>query len=404
MARKLPMIRTPGATWADFAPLLSVLLFVGCSSALSAQESAPQVVKTEHGTITAETLATGLGQISSLKFVSDTRLMIAQRSTGELKILETESGILTEIDGVPDVLTLEECESGEASCGIHDLALHPDFADNRWVYLSYSEGPHHYSTVAVDRFTLDGSRLVERRRIFTANAYAEDIYHFGGHLALKDGYLFISIGDRHHRERAQETSNHAGTIIRLHDDGRVPQDNPLVATEDALPEIWSYGHRNPYGLMFHPVSGELWSSDHGPAHGDELNRIVKGGNYGWPVVSFGWEYDGGPIGQGIRGQDGMQAPVKTWVRAIGPSDLAYYDGDLFPAWRGSFLIGSLSRVHLNRTRLVDNQVVVEERIMQGSAGRVRSIAVDSGGAVYFGSDSGTVVRLTPASPWPKRAR
>jgi glucose/arabinose dehydrogenase len=393
------MNRIPIVTPGGVALLLAASLCLGFTAPLFAQGTEPQTVQTEHGSIIAETLATGLGQISSLAFLSDTRLLITQRSTGQLKVLDTESRVLTEITGVPDILTLEECESAEASCGIQDLALHPDFADNRWVYLSYSEGPLHYSTVAVDRFTLDGSRLVERKRIFTANAYAEDIYHFGGHLALKDGYLFVSIGDRHHRERAQETSNHAGTIVRLHDDGRVPQDNPLVATADALPEIWSYGHRNPYGLMFHPETGELWSSEHGPAHGDELNRIVRGGNYGWPVVSFGWEYGGGPIGRGIRGQEGMQAPVKTWVRAIAPSDLAYYDGDLFPAWRGSFLIGSLSRVHLNRTRLVDNQIVVEERIMQGSAGRVRSIAVDREGAVFLGSDSGTVVQLRPASPW-----
>jgi glucose/arabinose dehydrogenase len=393
------MNRTPIVTPGGVALLLSASLCLGFTGRIFAQGTEPQTVQTEHGTIIAETLATGLGQISSLAFVSDTQLLVTQRSTGQLRLLDTETRTLREIGGVPDVLTLDECKSHEASCGIQDMVLHPAFDENGWVYISYSEGPSHYSTLVVDRFALDGNRLTQRKRIFTADAYAEDIYHFGGHLALKSGYLFVTIGDRHHRERAQDTSNHAGTIVRLHDDGRVPKDNPLVTTENALPEIWSYGHRNSYGLMFHPTTGELWSHDHGPAHGDELNRIVEGGNYGWPVVSFGWEYDGGPIGSGVRGQDGMQPPVKVWVRGIAPSGLAYYDGDLFPAWRGSFLIGSLSRVHLNRTRLVDNQIVVEERIMQGSAGRVRSIAIDGEGAVFLGSDSGTVVQLRPASPW-----
>jgi glucose/arabinose dehydrogenase len=394
------MIGLPGSCLKYFIYLFAALQLLSLSQTLSAQEASPQISQTEHGAIETEILATGLGQISALNFISDTQLLVTQRSIGQLKLLDTVTGTLKEISGVPDVLTLDECKSHEASCGIQDLALHPDFEDNRWVYLSYSEGPLHYSTTAVDRFALTGTRLEERKRIFTANAYAEDIYHFGGHMALKDGFLFITIGDRHHRARAQETTNHAGSIVRLHDDGRVPADNPLVSTENALPEIWSYGHRNSYGLMFHPITGDLWSHDHGPSHGDELNRIVEGGNYGWPVVSFGWEYEGGPIGRGIRGQEGMQPPVKVWVRSIAPSDMVYYNADLFPAWRGSFLIGSLSRVHLNRTRLVDNQIIVEERIMQGSIGRVRSIAIADNGAVIIGSDTGSVVRLSSASPWP----
>lgn len=390
---------------ASLRRLVTTLLaaLIGLAAATGhAQQAASTTVDTEHGQIRAETIASGLGQLSALRFLPDGTLLIAQRSVGRLRLLDPGSGSLTEVTGVPDHLTLDECNSADGSCGIQDVALHPDFADNQALYVSYSEGPVHYCTLAVDRFVLDGAQLTQRKRIFTAEAYAEDDYHFGGHMALRDGYLFVTVGDRHHRDRAQQTDNHAGTIVRLHDDGRVPEDNPLVTTADALPEIWSFGHRNAYGLMFHPETGELWSHDHGPAHGDELNRIVAGGNYGWPTVSFGWEYGGGPIGQGIRGQQGLQPPVKVWVRGIAPSGLAYYDGDLFPAWRGSFLIGSLARVHLNRLRIDDGQPVLEERVMQGAAGRVRSVAVDDRGAVWFGADTGMLLRLTPEGDWASR--
>ena len=207
------------------------------------------------------------------------------------------------------------------------------------------------------------------------------------------------MGDRQHRDKVQDRSNHAGSIVRLHDDGRVPEDNPFIGVEDERnpprPELWTYGHRNPQGLYVHPETGELWENEHGPRGGDELNLIKKGANYGWPEISFGFEYDGGPIGKGIVHKEGMEQPVWVYVPSIAPSDLVIYQGDAFPAWKGSFLIGSLAFVHLNRLVLRDGAVVVEERLASGPLGRIRSIAVDAGGYIYLGSDGGDIWRLRP---------
>ena len=355
--------------------------------------------ETEHGPIRVETLVTGLTQPVALAFLPDGRMIIAERSTGRISLLEIGSRTWTALAGAPEMLTNAECEVPDGACGLQDLKLHPDFAGNGWVYVCYTEGPAHYSTLVVDRLRLDGTALVDRERLFEADARAEDVYHLGGRMVFAQGHLFLTIGDRHHRDRAQDNTNHAGTILRMTEDGGVPPDNPFVGEEGVLPEIYSFGHRNPQGLVYRPDAGELWSHEHGPAHGDELNRIVAGGNYGWPRVSFGWEYGGGAIGRGLWGEKGMERPIKVWVRAIAPSDLVYYDGAMFPAWRGSFLLGSMSRIHLNRLRIENDQPVLEERILQGTAGRVRALAVDAAGAVYLGADTGHVLRLTPAEGW-----
>ncbi len=262
--------------------------------------------------------------------------------------------------------------------------------------MSYSLGDAHRNTTTVDRMRLRGTAFVEREHIFTAEAYADDLDHFGGKLALAGGYLFITVGDRHHEERAQQLSDHTGKILRLHDDGRVPADNPFVGQKDARPEIWTYGHRNSQGLVFHPETGALWSHEHGPRGGDELNLIQRGANYGWPVISYGWQYSGGPIGQGLVAQKGMEQPLWVWTPAIAPSGLIVYTGTQFPSWRGSLLIGAMARGHLNRLVLRDGQVVLEERLMYRKAGRVRFVVQGPDDCIYFGNDDGQILRLRPA--------
>jgi len=287
------------------------------------------------------------------------------------------------------------------AAGAHDIELHPQYRSNGWIYVSYSEGEEYHSTAVVDRVRLDGARVTERQRIFTADAYSDGRGHFAARMAFVDGYLFLALGDREHPPMSQDNTNHAGTVIRLHDDGRVPADNPFVgatAAEGAMPprpEIWSYGHRDPQGLYRHPESGELWSHEHGPRGGDELNVIKKGANYGWPVVSYGFEYDGGPIGMGIPVQEGMEVPSWVYVPSIAPSDLVIYQGAAFPAWRGSFLIGSMVQTHLNRLVLRDGEVVAEERLAKRILGRIRAVAVDQDGLIYLGSDNGEIWRLRP---------
>ncbi len=199
---------------------------------------------------------------------------------------------------------------------------------------------------------------------------------------------------------ARDPANHAGTIVRLHDDGRVPEDNPFLTPEEGAtnpprPEVWSYGHRNPQGLIVDAGAGILWEHEHGPRGGDELNRIERGGDYGWPEVSFGFEYDGGPIGKGIVTAEGMRQPVWVYVPSIAPSDMALYRGDAFPAWQGNLLIGSLAYAHLNRLVIEDGAVVLEERLARTVLGRIRAVAVDDTGRVYLGNDDGEIWRLRP---------
>jgi glucose/arabinose dehydrogenase len=346
----------------------------------------------EHGSYVAERVVSGLSSPFAIEMMPDGSALVSQRDIGLLTRVNFNSGDKIDISGTPDMHVF-------GSAGLDDIELHPDFANNGWIYVSYSEGEEIHSTIVLDRFKLKGNAVSERERVFTADAWSEAQYHQGGRIQFHDGYVYMAIGDRQHRERAQDRSNHTGSIVRLHDDGRVPDDNPFVDTEDERnpprPEIWSYGHRNPQGLFVHPESGELWENEHGPRGGDELNLIEKGANYGWPEISFGLEYDGGPINKGITMADGMEQPKWVYVPSIAPSDLIVYQGDAFPAWKGSLLTGSLAKVHLNRLTLMDGRVVNEERLANAILGRIRSLAVDDQGWIYLGTDGGDIWRLKP---------
>lgn len=351
-------------------------------------------IETLDGPVIAERVLDGIQEPVAIEFLPDGRALVVQRNQGLITLSNFRTGEKTDITGLPDIHVT-------GSAGVHDVALHPDYANNGWIYLSYSEGEPYHSTVVLDRFRLDGTRVSERERLFAADAFSEGEYHFAARVAVRDGYVYLTVGDREHPPMAQDLGNHGGSIVRLHDDGRVPQDNPFVGAEEIngvipRPEIWSYGLRDPQGLVFHPQTGGLWLHDHGPRGGDELNLIKPGANYGWPVVSFGFEYDGGPIGMGLPMQDGMEVPYWVYVPSIAPSDMVIYQGAAFPAWQGNYLIGAMAGVHLNRLVMRGNEVVAEERIGRYVMGRIRSVAVDPDGLIYLGSDSGAVWRLRPA--------
>jgi glucose/arabinose dehydrogenase len=366
--------------------------------------AAQQVFDSERGRFQTEVVATGLKQPVAMVFLPDGRALLAERQKG-IDLLDLKSGALTSLEGGPEVLIGADSGvhdvkrpatlTGE-DAGFLDLALHPDYAKNGWIYLSYSAGPRERSTTVVDRFRMRGDKIVDRERIFTADAYSEDRFHYGGRMVFLDGYLFLTVGDRHHGDRAQELDTHAGKILRLRDDGSAPPDNPFVGTKDAKPEIWSYGHRNPQGLVVHPETHELWEHEHGPRHGDELNIIKRGANYGWPVISYGWQYDGGPIGMGITAKEGMEQAVWVWTPAIAPSGMIVYTGDRFPQWRGSIFIGAMGQRHLNRLVIQDGHVMVEERLMYRQVGRVRLVAQSPDGFIFIGNDDGQLLRLRPA--------
>ena len=373
-------------------------------SLLTRSASTQQVFESQRVRFRTEVVATGLKQPSAMVFLPDGRALLVERQKG-VDLLDVKSGIVTPLEGGPEALVGNETGVHDANrpatltgedAGYHDIALHPDYAKNGWIYLSYSEGPRERSTTVVDRYHLRENKLVDRQRIFTADAYSEDRFHYGGRMAFLGGYLFLTVGERHHQDRAQELSNHAGKILRLREDGTVPPDNPFVGTKDARPEIWSYGHRNPQGLVVHPETGELWENEHGPLGGDELNIIRRGANYGWPVISYGWQYSGGPIGKGITAQEGMEQPLWVWTPAIAPSGMIVYTGTKFPQWRGSLFIGAMAGHHLNRLVVQDGRVVVEERLMNRQAGRVRLVAQSPDGFIYIGNDDGQLWRLRSA--------
>lgn len=366
--------------------------------------SAQQIFDSQRLRFQTEVVVTGLKQPSAMVFLPDGRALLVERQKG-VDLLDVKSGTLTPVEGGPGPLigtdtgvhdaNRPETLTGE-DAGFHDVVLHPDYPKNGWIYLSYSEGPRERSTTVVDRYRLRENKFVDRQRIFTADAYSEDRFHYGGRMVFLDGYLFLTVGERHHQDRAQELTTDAGKILRLREDGTVPPDNPFIGTKDARPEIWSYGHRNPQGLVVHPETKELWENEHGPLGGDELNIIHRGANYGWPVISYGWQYDGGPIGKGIIKQEGMEQPVWVWTPGIAPSGFMIYTGSKFPQWRGSFFIGAMAGRHLNRIVVEGGRVVMEERLMNRQAGRVRMVAQSPDGYIYIGNDDGQLLRLRPA--------
>lgn len=355
-------------------------------------EAQTATLESASGPLHAEVVLSGLSEPAAIEFLPDDGALIAQRNTAELVLADFASGQSITVQGLPPIPVFGDT-------GLHDLELHPDYAANGWIYVSYGIGEPHRSTLVLDRIRIDGHAVRGRERLFEANAWSESESHYGGRIQFQGDYLFLSVGDRQHPEMAQERSNHVGTIVRLHHDGSVPEDNPFTDEQSGRsppqPEIWSFGHRNPQGLFIHPETGALWSHEHGPRGGDEVNLISRGGNYGWPVTSFGFEYAGGPIGMGIVRQEGMEQPVWVYVPSIGPSDMVIYAGEAIPGWRGSFLIGAMAHTHLNRLVLREGRVVLEERLGTGVLGRVRSIALDSAGRVYLGSDSGDIWRIAP---------
>jgi glucose/arabinose dehydrogenase len=283
--------------------------------------------------------------------------------------------------------------------GLMDVALHPNFADNRWVYLSYAASGRGGIGTEVARGRLVDNRLQDLQVLFRALPKASGGRHFGSRLLFApDGFLYISLGERGQRPQAQSLGSHLGTMIRLHDDGRVPADNPFAGRAGAMPEIYSYGHRNIQGLALQPGTGRIWAHEHGPQGGDELNLLGAGRNYGWPVITYGRNYvTGTRIGEGER-KAGMEQPVHYWVPSIAPSGLAFYQGDKFPGWKGDALIGSLKFSYLVRLKLENQRVIHEEILLEGLLTRIRDVRTGPDGYVYLLTDenNGKLVRLQPA--------
>ena len=366
-----------------------VVLTAALGLAASAAVAQERFVSSQTGRIKVETVTNKLDHPWGLAFLPDGRMLVTERP-GRLRIVTRDGKISQPLTGMPKVYA-----SGQG--GLLDVALDQDFASNRLVYLSYSEpGPGGAST-AVARGRLGESGISGLRVIFSQKPKVGGGRHFGGRLVFApDGKLFITTGDRGQGDPAQDLSSHIGKIVRINPDGSVPRDNPFVGREGARPEIWSYGHRNGQGAARHPQSGALWETEHGPRGGDEINIPEAGKNYGWPLVSWGDDYSGRPIPKPNTRPDLTDA-IHQWTPVIAASGLAFYTGDLLPAWRGNLLAGGLVSRGIVRLTLDGNKVTGEERI--GLGARVRDVRQGPDGAVYVLTDenNGKILRLSSAA-------
>lgn len=353
---------------------------------------ASDTFQTEALEFSLDTIATGdLENPWGMAFLPDGDMLITDRSGTLYRLTEDRS--LEAVNGVPEVLA-------EGQGGLLDVALHPDFQNNQWIYLSYSkpkiEEEDTLATTAITRAKLEGNTLTEQKLIFEALPYATTRHHYGSRLVFdNDGYLFFSVGDRgNHNENPQNLDNHCGKIHRIKDDGSIPQDNPFVDQQGALPTIYSYGHRNPQGMAMHPSTGVIWAHEHGPRGGDEVNIIQEAKNYGWPVISYGINYDGTTLTHETK-KEGMEQPILYWVPSIAPSGMAFVTGNRYKGWKGNLLAGSLRFKYLNRCKVEGNKII-EEEILMKNIGRVRNVEMAPDGYIYVAvEEPGAVYRLVP---------
>jgi aldose sugar dehydrogenase len=374
--------------------LLLVLAVTACgrrpSPALDGQQS-PTPPSTP-GVVSTETVASGLVHPWGLEFLPDGRMLVTERP-GRLRVVGPEGALFPPLSGVPAVAA-----TGQG--GLLDVAVDPGFAENALVYVSYAEpGEGGTAGTAVARGRLTRTGLEEVSVIYRQEPKVRGEGHFGSRIVFgSDGTLFITQGDRvSYREQVQNLKTGIGKIMRINPDGTVPADNPFVGRADALPTIWSYGHRNLQGGTLDPV-GRLWTVEHGPGGGDELNHPEAGKNYGWPVISYGLEYSGGKIGEGSE-EEGMEQPVYFWDPVIAPSGLLFYTGDAYPGWKGSVFIGSMTPGALVRLTLSEGRVTQEERYLGELNERIRDVKQGPDGLIYLLTDNpmGRILRVVPAA-------
>ena len=383
--------------------LAAASVLMTAAAAASAQSD---IYYAAHHDYKVVTVTEGLMQPWSMAWLPNGDMLVTEKP-GRLRIVRDGLLLPEAVPGVPEVLY-------QGQGGLFEVLPHPNFSENRWVYLSFAKSVGNSSSTAIVRGRFENDRLTNVVEIFTAQALG--FGHYGGKMVFDaDGYLFLTAGDRQAPSvgdltihPAQDLTNHQGVVIRLNDDGSVPSDNPFVGRSDVLPEIWSYGHRSPQGLAIHPETGDLWESEHGPQGGDEINRIEPGNNYGWPVIGRGVNYGstGSPIHVGI-GQEGMTQPTHFWVPSIAASGLMVYTGDKFPMWYGSIISGALAGEQLARLHMSEDyrEVIVEETLAYGM-GRLRDVRQGPDGYIYIAISDGNgagrgnfettaIVRLEP---------
>jgi glucose/arabinose dehydrogenase len=376
-------------------PTILLLSLVACNSSAQTGSAAasPQPTPRED-VVRVETVASGLRNPWGIAILPDGRMLVTERP-GTVRLVSKDGKVSAPLAGAPRVAA-----GGQG--GMLDVTLDPSFAQNRTLYLSFSEpsadGDENSTAVARARLNDAGTALEEVRVIYSQFPKVRSSMHFGSRVVVgKDGTIFVTQGDRFSfRDRAQELNSGLGKVVRINADGSIPQDNPFVGRRDARPEIWSYGHRNVQAAVLHPVTGQLWTVEHGARGGDELNHPEAGKNYGWPVITYGRDYSGFKIGEGVA-KDGMEQPVYYWDPVIAPSGMEYYTGDRYAGWKGSFLVGSLGYGALVRLVVTDGKVTLEERYLHDLRERISDVQQGPDGYLYLITDSGDgrILRVLP---------
>ena len=363
-----------------FAAALAAAALPAHAQSVESQEHSFRVVK----------VVEGLEHPWSLAFLPDGRMLVTERP-GKLRVISNGRLESRAIGGLPQV-------TPHGQGGLHDVVLHPQFQKNQLVYLAYAARGSDGVGTEMARGRLAGERLENVEVIFRQAPKGSRSQHFGGRIVFdRAGFVYLTLGDRGEMARAQRPDDHAGSVIRLHDDGRVPKDNPFVGKDGWKPEKFTLGNRNIQGAALHPQTGALWTHEHGPQGGDEVNVIRPGVNYGWPVITYGVNYGmGTKIGEGQR-KDGLAQPLHYWVPSIAPSGMAFYSGERFPRWRGNLFLGALRDQMLVRLQLDGEKVVKEERLLRGVVGRIRDVRTGPDGFLYLVTDdnNGAVFRLEP---------
>jgi len=371
--------------------IIAILLASALCTEVNAQEPA---VHSEKHAFRATTLASGLENPWSMAFLPDNRMLVTER-VGRLRILDQHFKLDPKpIDGLPEIIS-------RGQGGLFDVALHPDYRMNGWIYWAYSAPGNGGWGTALARGKLQGHQMTEVQVLFSMEPKTRSGQHFGGRIVFdQSGMLYLTLGDRGDKARAQQLDDHAGSVIRLHDDGRVPLDNPFVMKNNAKPEKWTLGNRNIQGAAIHPQTGTLWTHEHGPQGGDEVNVMRSGHNYGWPVITHGVNYGlGSTIGEG-QAKAGLEQPLHVWAPSIAPSGMVFVNSDKYPQWKGNLLLGALRDQSLVRLELDGEKVIREERMLKGQLGRIRDVRMGPDGLVYLLTDSsnGALIRLEPIRP------
>ena len=361
---------------------LVALITISCNS----QEKKNDItIAPENKTYTFETVVDGIDIPWGMTWLPDGSMLVTEKSG---KLYHVKNKTKSEIGNVPKV-------NPRGQGGLLDITIHPNYKENGWIYIAYSNESAIGTNTKIIRAKLQDNKLMSIENIYETNLEKASSRHFGCRIVFDNaGYLYFTVGERgNHNQNPQDITRDGGKVYRLHDDGSIPKDNPFVGKPNAKEAIWSYGHRNPQGMTKHPVTDEIWTHEHGPQGGDEINIVKKGANYGWPVITYGIDYDNSIISD-LTAKEGMEQPLYYWVPSIAPSGMTFVSSDLYPDWKGHLLVGSLKFQYLELDKIKDGKVIERQKIGT-DIGRLRDVAQGPDGYIYIGVEGKGILKIIP---------